>query len=237
MKFSYYIYLLGLIQGLLILNINLLNAQKPTFPPQVHEIRLQLVQAHHVFPLNDFYNGFPASFDVVNGLSYTYHINLNDGIRLGLARRVFDLERNEAFDRFSSYTAQKTDWDISLQYMRKYHIFEFQLYGGVGAILTAGSVEEDAVLQNTLDESYINDYTYTSAGANVFGGVRYFFQPHISVSWELSAYYLRIASGMALNEISYQLLSGNETGINTSIGISLHLVKMSKKCACPKVRR
>lgn len=212
-------------------------AQRPTFKPQVHEMRLQTVQLHYIPSLNDFYNGVPLSANVFNGLSYTYHISLRDGVRLGFNRRTAEFSRDESFDRFTDYEAEKVDWDLQLQYIRKLHVDQWQFYGGLGGTLSWGSVDDTGTLQSPPDDALTGSYTYNNAGGNIFVGMRYFFSTQVSVSWEILGYYHRTTHEVENVGSRFLLLPENESGIQSSLGISLHLVKMPKRCACPKVRR
>ena len=74
----------------------------------------------------------------VNGVMYKYHISLSDAIRLGASWRKGEFGTDESLDRFSTYSATKSDLDFRLGYERKYNMGPAQLFGGFpGSFLNA----------------------------------------------------------------------------------------------------
>lgn len=213
-----------------------LFAQKPYFTPQVHEIHLQGISANHILDLNELYPDQAFSLHALQGLRYTYHLTLQDGFRFSVARRNAEFEDTDGseFSSLESYQAEKTNWDLRLGYERKAHFQALQLYAGAALAYSTYRVQDQGITTNST--AVQADYNGNQFGASVFGGVRLFLQKYLSLALEGEFYYQKL-SETGLPERNFHLLEDHEKGFNLSAGISLHFVKMPKRCACPKVRR
>ncbi|MEM6802700.1 MAG: hypothetical protein AAF696_14925 [Bacteroidota bacterium] len=221
----------------LVLPFSAIQAQRAAFKPQIHELSLQLGAVNAIPALSDYYqNGSLASIHPFNGLRYTYHYSISDGFRIGAFRRNASFNYPGAFQPFESYTADKEDWDFHLGYKRMYHMGQSQIFGGADLIYSRGKVEAVATLNGN---SFPDAYSYSNLGASLFFGYSFFFNTHLSLTFETEAYFTTIQNRSAIDTpdpLQVYLLDDREAGFNASIYLNFHLVKMKKRCTCPKVR-
>lgn len=214
-----------------------LKAQRAAYKPQVHEFSLQLGAVNAIPALSEYYeNGSVASIHPLNGLRYTYHYSISDGFRIGAFRRNATFNYPGAFQPFESYRADKQDWDFHLGYKRMYHMGQSQIFGGADLIYSRGKVEAVAT-QN--GNTFSDAYSYANLGGSLFFGYSFFFNTHLSLTFETEAYFTTIQNRSAIDTpdpLQVYLLEDREAGFNASVYLNFHLVKMKKRCTCPKVR-
>ncbi|MEM8887386.1 MAG: hypothetical protein AAGD28_05325 [Bacteroidota bacterium] len=224
--------------SILILSLGNLSAQRAAFKPQIHELSLQLGSINSIPTLSDGYeNGASFSLHPLNGVRYTYHYSISDGFRVGAFRRNASFAYPDGFQQLDNYTAEKTDWDFHLGYKRMYHMGQSQIYGGADLIYSSGKVEAVAMSNGG---NIPASYSYNNIGASAFFGYSFFFNTHLSLTFEGEAYFTGIQNQSPLSNsqepVSTFLLNDNEIGLNASVYLNFHLVKMKKRCTCPKVR-
>lgn len=223
---------------LMCVSLGQIFAQRAAFKPQVHELSLQVGSINSIPSLSDAYeNGAPLSLHPVNGIRYTYHYSLSDGFRVGAFRRKAGFNFPEGLDQFQEYQADKKDWDFHLGYKRMYHMGQAQIFGGADLIYTRGKVEAMA-MQGT-GTSVPDNYAFQNFGMSGFFGYSFFFNTHFSLTLEAEAYYTGGQQRNALGPgepLNVYLQEDGELGLNASVYLNFHLVKMKKRCTCPKGR-
>lgn len=211
------------------------SAQKSLYKPQTHQIDLQLAGANYIPSLGDLYpSPLPFSGNVVNGLRYTYHYSLTHGFRGGIGYRTANfVDESGTITGLTSYEGQKRDLDISVGYIYKYHKYAAQFFAGADLRFTPGKISESGFTPGSA--VYNNSYRYNNYGASGFGGIRYFFNTYVSTAIEANAYYLMVNhADSGSGEPYFQLTPDNEAGVNLALSLSIHLVKMKKRCTCPR---
>lgn len=210
-------------------------AQKPMFYPQVHEIGLQIGSIDQVSPLSDYYASSPAaSLNFANGIRYKYHITYEHGLRAAFAYRTGEFDIPEGIDRFSSYSAEKKDYELQLGYEYKYNIGPATIFFGADGMFGRGTINDSGVLLGDIAQEPVSgEYSYTNYGAAGILGLRVFFSRYVSFSLEGQAYYLRNRHEQTVEDLFY-LLPENEYGLRGSAYLSFHFKKMAKRCTCPK---
>ncbi|MDX2246281.1 MAG: hypothetical protein SF052_05875 [Bacteroidia bacterium] len=212
-----------------------LFAQKALYKPQTHQLELQVAGLNYIPSLGELYKEpLPFSGNMVNGLRYTYHYSLTHGFRGGISYRTANFTDSAGVvTGFSAYEGSKRDLDISLGYIYKYHKGAAQFFAGADLRYTPGKVTETGITPG--NSSYNNEYNYTNYGASGFIGLRYFLNTYLSAAVEGSAYYLRVNHNEWGNgEPFFQLTPDHEAGANLNLSLSLHLIKMKKRCTCPR---
>ena len=206
----------------LLLSSSILYAQRALYKPQTHEVGIQLGAANFIPALSEYYGSTPMTLEPLSGLAYTYHYSISDGFRLRFTRKTAEYMNSVGA---SPLKADLNDWDARLGYMRKYHKGANQVYAGAEIIYRLGKVYEYP-LGNTRPENAIDDFTHM--GAAVFAGYRYYFNTHLSASFELGGYYSR-----SVNATSEPIEPGNvfrlpngEAGLEASVSLNFHFVKM-----------
>lgn len=210
-------------------------AQKPKFYPQVHEIGLQIGSIDQVSSLSDYYASSPAaSLNFANGIRYKYHITYEHALRSSLSYRTGEFDIPEGIDRFTSYSAEKKDYELQLGYEYKYNIGAATLFFGADAMLGRGTLTDQGILAGDVaQDPFSGEYDYMNYGGAAIAGFRMFFNRYISFSVEGQAYYLRNKHQTSTEDIFY-LLPESESGIRGSAYLSFHFKKMPKPCSCPK---
>ena len=211
------------------------SAQRARYKPQTHELSLQLASTHGIpGETMDTDGGYPFGAEFVSGLQYTYHYSLSDGFRLGVQRR------NGTFSEMTSadepITLEKQNWDVNLGYERKIHFGPAQFYGGADLQFSRQNLEY-RFGQNTADPS-IGTVGSNHVGISGFGGIGYFFSPYLSLSAEAKVGYLsQVSEDNSKGELPVPFLENGEIFAQASVSLNIHLVKMKKRCTCPKFRR
>jgi hypothetical protein len=210
-------------------------AQKPMFYPQVHEIGLQIGSIDQVSPLSAYYASSPAaSLNFANGIRYKYHITYEHALRAAFSYRTADFDIPEGIDRFTSYSAEKKDYELQLGYEYKYNIGPATIFFGADGMFGRGSVNDSGILIGDIaQEPVAGEYRYTNYGAAGIVGFRVFFNRYISLSLEGQAYYLRNRHEQTAEDLFY-LLPESEYGVRGSAYLSFHFKKMPKRCTCPR---
>jgi len=204
-------------------------AQQPAFYPQTHEVGLQVISLHTIPELSDYYQSSIGSANYVNGLQYKYHWDLNNVIRLSAERRSAEFDIPEGINRFDTYSAEKKDWDIRLGYEANLPVGRWVLFAGLEGIYSQGEVIDQGILENGND--FEGSYTYQNLGVGGMGGIRWFWSPYISTTLEANLYYLDTRHD-DMNENTFLLLDQNELGIAVRGYLSIHFVKLKKRCVC-----
>ncbi len=218
-----------IILTLLCIQSLLMWAQRPSFYPQTHEIGVQYGSLHSIPSLADYYQDTPFGSNAVNGIQYKYHWDLNNVIRLSASRRSADFDILDGIDRFDSYRAQKQDWDIRLGYEANLPTGPWLFFAGLEGIYSGGNITDEGILKN--NDSFSGEYNYHNLGIGGMAGIRYFFSKHISTTLEANIYYADTRHDESPEDI-YYLLPENETGFAIRGYISLHLMKLKKRCVC-----
>ncbi|MEZ4827033.1 MAG: hypothetical protein R3C61_12260 [Bacteroidia bacterium] len=118
-------------------------------------------------------------------------------------------------------------------YLYKYHKGPYQYFLGIEAIYSLGKVVENGISPDF--PSFYNEYLYKSYGGGGFGGVRYFLSPNISAALEAGVYYTDNKHVSGGYSEPYARVAGNEEiGVNVVASLGIHLVKMKKRCTCPR---
>ena len=216
-----------------------LSAQRVRFQPQTHEIGFQLGQLNHLPDLSERYlSELPFSAHALNGLRYKYHLSLKDALRAGVARRKANFQPLDSPPSLSLSEQTKTDWDFRLGYERKHSWQASVLFAGADALASRGEVASSGTLAN--GEPIAEAYQYWNLGGEIFVGYRHFFSPYLSLTAEIGTYGSKIQLDEPMptsTERPALLLESFEWGLNGSVYLSLHFVKLKKRCTCPKVRR
>lgn len=210
-----------------------LIAQRARYKPQTHEISLQLGSMHMVFdPVASTVNAYPFDLQVVNGIQYTYHYSISDGFRLGAQLRegYFDL----IGPTDTRILLDKRNWEVNLGYERKIHFGAVQLFGG-GDLMFSAQELDFKVGGAGADSQFENS---TLAGIAAFGGVGRFFSPHLSLSLETKLMYLhQLQEEVQATKLPVPFVEDGELNLQVAVSLNIHLVKMKKRCTCPKFRR
>ena len=228
--------LIGFSLILLILSSgNVLFAQRALYKPQTHEVGLQLGAINFIPTLSNYYDPLPVTLVPLSGLAYTYHHSISDGFRLRFMRKngKYLLSPDNP-----DFNADRNDWDIRLGYMRKYHKGAGQFYAGGEAIYRMGKLYEYQVGTERPDQATDE---FSHMGGAIFAGYRHFFNTHLSASFELGGYYTRTIEPYPTrgpnDDRTYVFwMKNGEFGLDGSISLNFHFVKMKKRCTCPKVR-
>jgi len=224
------------IAAVLLCFVTTISAQKPRFTPQVHELGIHLGETVYVPELADYYSQRAnPPFYVVNGLTYTYHPNILDAVRARLVWRRTDFEVPAGIDRFSMYEAEKEDIMLNLGYARKLNMGVLQLYAGFQATYIRGKVSDAGILSQTGDP-FSGRYFYSDLGGGLFAGAKVFMSKHLSLGLEAQGFYLK-RRYQATPENTFYLFSEQEVGFNALASVNIHLLKMAKKCTCPRHKR
>ncbi len=205
-----------------------LQAQRPSFKPQAHQLELQLGTLHSLIPGSDatYSNGNAFASNYLNGFSYTYHYSLAHGFRAGVQR----LSADYAIEGGLATQADVWGWEYNLGYVYKYHIKQSQIFFAADLLYNTQKIWETGPTINTIASD-----AYPAFGGRVGMGYRLFFTPNISLAIEGYGKYLQRSSGQNPVEFEYSFFQANELSWNASATLSLHLVKMKKRCECPKL--
>ena len=225
--------ILGIITLFIAGGFGTLQAQRPYYQPQVHEIGVNLLTGHQVPDLSSYYENMPLSLNYANGIRYKYHLTYADALRAQVDYATSSFDIPEGIERFESYAADQSEWLLKLGYERKHHVGSLQLYAGIDARLGMGNFQSVGKLQGTAMNEVENDLNYTSYGGSATAGVRVFMSPYLSAGIEASAYYAWLNYTEA-NESVFYLQPDTQWGWNSQVYVSFHFKKMKKRCSCPK---
>ena len=213
-------------------------AQRPAFHPQTHEIGLRAVNFHSIPALSAYYSEVPffsegpGKVQYANGLQYKFHWDLYNVFRLTLGRREAQFS-NELSDTDDNVRAiNKEDIDIRLGYEGNIPMGVLTLLGGIEGVYNSQS-GEIRTLSPTPDNELIDqrDFSYSAWGANAFGGIRLFFSPHVSTTLEGNVTFLDSDYETVFSDIRSDL-SPSEWNVEVNLYVSVHFVKLKKRCAC-----
>ncbi|TAE47913.1 MAG: hypothetical protein EAZ89_16525 [Bacteroidetes bacterium] len=213
-------------------------AQRARYKPQVHELRLSgvTVQASPSYTGN--YSPLAAAaLTPLSSLRYVYHRSISDGFRLGLDRRSASFALS-GLERFATYEADKKDWSIRLGYERKWVRGAGRAYLGADLVGMSSRVRDqgEILLNGGGTGSYAGSYVSRGLGASAVAGYHYFLSPYVSLGTELNVFALgkrNVVAALA-EPAPFYLFDAYETGVELSVFAALHLVKMKKRCTCPR---
>lgn len=210
------------------------QAQRPLFRPQVHEIGIQLGEAHQIPALSAGYaNGMGLGANVVNGIWYKYHITYQHGIRAGAAYRTAQFDYPDGRNRFVSYEATRRDIDGFLGYELSFPAGRITLTGALDLAVSRSSSEELGIEEGPVLIEYRNDPALWRVGGRGALGFHYFFTPYTSFTLEAGPYYQR-AMGTGTTDQPFTLFPEQEFGFRAVAMLSFHFKQMKKRCTCPK---
>lgn len=203
------------------------HAQRALYKPQAHEISLQLGGVDGVFPFiaQGEYDGLPFAPQLANGIRYTHHLSLTDGIRVGFFNRTARL-----IETTQDIEARRVERQLQLGYERKYHNGPHQFSFGPEILLNAGYAEYPTGGEQ---------FAFQSIGAAFSLGYSYFISTYISAGIEGSLFYTNPSYSRVLdnpNAFPAFVQQDHLTGITAGIWLNFHFVKMKKKCKCPSRR-
>ena len=218
---------LGLTLGLMLS----IQAQRPRFRPQVHEIGIQAGGVQTVFETTSNHTTW------ANGLRYSYHIDKSKALRFGAFFRNSQFNHTPSIsERYQPFSAKQQSFELRAGYMLKYHIYRLQLYAAVDAIAR----------YNMIDESFDQDLTgapnkenFWGAGGALVFGAQMFANKHVSLGVETDLY--GIFQNRRQNDPTIAILPheglfiDGESGWNMmSVYIAFHFKRMRKSCTCGK---
>ncbi|MEM7373871.1 MAG: hypothetical protein AAF587_34935 [Bacteroidota bacterium] len=206
-----------------------IQAQRARFKPQTHEFSLQVGSLNGILdPVQSGLIFYPLDVGVVNGGQYTYHYSLSDGFRLGVQHRQASFQLISPTD--IPVSINKNNWDFHLGYERKIHYGPSQLFGGADLHYSAQNL--------TFTPGAVGEKSSNLGGIAVFGGYSYFFSPFLSLSAEAKLLYLRqVNEQLSGDKLPLSFVENGEVDLMAGLSLNLHLVKMKKRCTCPKFRR
>jgi len=210
-----------------------LKAQRALYKPQAHEFSFQLGAADAVLPFasEGTYSGqLPFAVQALNGFRYTYHHSLSDGFRLSFYNRKASLQ-----EEGQGEIGIRREYQLQLGYERKYHSGPHQWAGGPEVFFNVGNTEYPNPPASPPDP-----FSFQSWGGALSGSYAYFINTHLSLGLEASLYYARpsYVSGVSnQNEFPSYIFQENILGATAGIWLNAHLVKMKKRCTCPRARR
>lgn len=224
---------------LMCISLGEMFAQRAAYKPQVHELSLQLGSVNSIPTLSDEYkSGSPLSLHPLNGIRYTYHYSISDGFRVGAFRRKANFfSAEDELRQYQNINSDKVDWDFHLGYKRMYHMGSSQIFGG--ADLTYSLTRVDLTADALSGVARSDAYKHNGYGISGFMGYSYFFNTHLSLTFEGEVYYSKqsnLARVSSQEPIPITLNDQDEIGFNASVYLNFHLVKMKKRCTCPKGR-
>ncbi|MDB4286254.1 porin family protein [bacterium] len=212
-----------------------LQAQRPKYQPQVHEIGLQLIN-YNLIP--EYSDANASAFNFGNGIRYRYHFNIFDSFRAGLFYRTSDFDKPRVVEPlFSEFSAKKRDYEIKFGYERKYNFRKVQVFGGIDLIVNYSRIRAEG--QDLDDADFEGLEKHFGIGTGTYIGVRYFINKQLSVAGEFDYYVIRPIGGSSTIGVppdnNFRLFPDRETGTNmVSIYVSYHFKKMRKSCTCGK---
>ncbi len=209
-----------------------MSAQRPAFHPQTHELGLRATSFHSTPALADFYPDGPGTLQFANGLQYKFHWDLYNVFRFTAGKRDSKFETLLEGTDANILMADKQDLDFRLGYEGNMPLGMITLLGGIEGVYNSQSIDFQTlspVLANeVIDQSSIS---YSSWGANAFGGIRLFFSEHLSTTLEGNVTFLDSDYESAFANFQPDL-APSEWNLEVNLYITIHFVKLKKRCAC-----
>lgn len=211
--------------------LNMLQAQRPRFRPQVHEFAIQLGSMQYIPETGT------SNFTPLNGLRYAYHIDQKQALRIGAFFRNSDfVNPPNISERYQPFIANQKSAEMRLGYMLKHHIYRLQLYAGFEAILRYAWIDEQFNQDVTGAPNKTNMLGY---GASAFVGARMFANKHLSLGVEAdiyAAFQERRENDPSIAILPHEgLFMKREIGANiVSVYLAYHFKRMRKSCTCGK---
>lgn len=223
--------------GIMILMGSSLSAQRARFKPQTFEIGVQLGMADFMPGLQDNYLNRMPTLGVANGLSFTYHLSLENAVRLKGMRYQQDWQDVMLEDLDQAFgQGQQTSWRLQLGYQRKYHTGPIQIFYGADFVFGQLSYEN---LSTPGAAGF--DPAFLTLGIAPEAGIKWFFSPHLSASAEVQAQarLLDTRSDGPIETIikpAYIDRPANILNLNANVSLNFHFVQLKKRCTCPRFR-
>lgn len=191
------------------------QAQKPRYAPQVHEVSVSLFSLNKIIDAENtqLYSNKTLFINPLNGIRYRYSFDKSTALRLG----AFYRKSNYA-GAFGKVNVISPEVRLGLQTM--YNIRKVQLYAGADGLLSGR-------LSRIPNEKAQNSFGFGGSGIL---GIRYFLHTNLSITVENDVYFLNFGK-----QKSESGIISNEMGFNfASIALSYHFKPMKKACTCGK---
>lgn len=217
-----------------------LQAQRAYYKPQAHQVEVQLVGANFIPALGNIYDSpVPFSTNFGNMVRYTYHYSLSHGFRFGAGYRTANFaDETGNYIPVIEYEAQKRDLDFGLGYIYKHHRGIVQYFVGADLRYSRSQIQQSGISGITPAGVPFSE-TFPSNNAGISGtlGYRMFLNTYVSLALEVNPYYMvtHLGESGPSETRTYEPTPEHEAGINTGLTLSVHFVKMKKRCTCPKM--
>ncbi|MEO1449116.1 MAG: hypothetical protein AAFV07_06280 [Bacteroidota bacterium] len=211
-------------------------AQRARYKPQTFEIGLQVGMADFIPGLQLNYQSLPT-LAVANGLAVSYHLSLENAVRVKAMRYRQDWLDDRLEDNGIAFgLGRQTTWRAQLGYYRKFHTGPLQLYVGGDLIFAT----QQYTNLSTATSGFF-DSEFLTMGIAPEAGVKLFFSPYLSAGAEIQAQ-LRLLdtrdNNAQENRINpyYATSPPNILGLNANVSLNFHFVPLKKKCTCPRFK-
>ncbi len=199
----------------LLLGLLQLQAQRPYYRPNIHEIALQPIGLNYVNS-QDF--TFPSIHPLPIGVRYKYHFNPKAAARGGIFYRHY----NDTDPQNPMTTLNMNYIEAKVGYERALNLKKYQIFGGADAIGGLRSIHSMGINQG------INSYY----GISGFFGVKRYFKENISLTIENDVYAVFHPKKGKEGETQGTY---SETGSNfLQVYLSIHFKRQFKTCSCGK---
>ncbi|MEL6594244.1 MAG: hypothetical protein AAFQ68_29340, partial [Bacteroidota bacterium] len=121
-------------------------------------------------------------------------------------------------------------WEYNLGYEYKYHFGQSQIFWAIDLLYARQKVWLVGPAIETIPSDAFNGF-----GGRTGIGYRFFFTPNLSFSLEGYGRFIQRNDDLIAQEASSPFFPSAETSYQVQATLSLHLVKMKKRCECPKL--